>query len=241
MKNKIEELLAVISTKFPEIRETLPPGASDTAIARIEKETNLPIPQSLKDLLKITNGDEKWGESPHGFFSYFLYSCNRIIGEYNFFKEHENQAYPDSVYQKDLVKNILYSAKRLPFATDGSGQYLCIDYDPAEKGTYGQIIYLPCAEPEPVSVIADSFDDFVDFLIEEYKNDRFYIDDERTEWGEEEWTEWRQDQQSDYSKVEIVRYGSFDEAYLDLANGRVAAPVRTGRSDCAERAALCCA
>lgn len=102
-----------------------------------------------------------------------------------------------------MVKNTLYNVKRLPFATDGSGQFLCIDYDPAEKGVYGQIIYLPCGEPEPVSVIADSFDDFVDLLIDEYKNDQFYIDDERTEWDEEEWEEWRTNDQSDYSKVEI--------------------------------------
>ncbi|MGQ3678902.1 SMI1/KNR4 family protein [Tenacibaculum discolor] len=128
------------------------------------------------------------------------------------------RGYSDSIYQKDLVKNILHSAKRLPFATDGSGQYLCIDYDPAEKGTYGQIIYLTCAEPEPVSVIADSFDDFVDFLIEEYKNDRFYIDDERTEWGEEEWTEWRQDQQSDYSKVEIIFGHTRRNDWTDIAD-----------------------
>lgn len=218
MKNKIDELLDVIATKFPEIRKTLPPGAIDEQIHQLEQTTNHPIPQSLKDLLKTTNGDEKWGESPHAFISYFLYSCDRIIDQLNFFKKHENEAFPDSIYQKDLVKNILYSPKRLPFATDGSGQFLCIDFDPAENGIYGQIIYLPCAEPDPVSVIADSFDDFIDFLIDEYKNDKFTIFDERTEWDEEEWLEWKEEQQNSYDAIEVVFEHHRRNDFTDVAN-----------------------
>lgn len=74
MKSKIDELLATIATKFPEIQATLPPGASEEQIKAITEATKLEVPESLKDLLRLTNVDEKWGESPHAFVSYFLHS-----------------------------------------------------------------------------------------------------------------------------------------------------------------------
>ncbi|GAA3523686.1 hypothetical protein GCM10022393_43210 [Aquimarina addita] len=87
-----------------------------------------------------------------------------MINDINFFKEN-NSRYPESIYQDNMVKPDLYNPKRIPFATDESGQYLCIDYDPDTKGQYGQIIYLPCAEPEPISVIAKNFDEFLEFVM----------------------------------------------------------------------------
>ncbi len=216
--NKAEKLIDTISLSFKDIRKILPKGATEEQIKNLEHTINLPLPETLKQLLRITNGDEKWGESPYAFVGYFLYSCERIIREIKRFKENEFQFEPDSIYQKGMIKNTLYNSKRIPFATDASGQFLCVDCDPDENGTYGQIIYLPCAEPEPVSVIAKDFDEYIDILIDKLKNDDSCIYDERSEWEDDDWEEWREEENSDYSRVEISFHYKKRNDWKDFAD-----------------------
>ncbi|MEZ0539545.1 SMI1/KNR4 family protein [Fibrella arboris] len=45
------------------------------------------------------------------------------------------------------------------------GAYLCIDYEPASGGKIGQIIHLPLGDTDPITAVADSFDDFLRFLV----------------------------------------------------------------------------
>ncbi len=159
-------------------------GANDKEIVDLEQSLNQNLPNSYIDLLKTYNGEKK----SVGFMGGFGFlGTEEIVLQWDFFKTAESNIEPDSVYQKDKIKNELYSVKRIPFAHDGSGNFLCIDYDPSVEGKNGQILYLPTGDPEPVSVIADNFDEFLSFLIDAVTTEKLKLTDERDEWDEEDW------------------------------------------------------
>ncbi|PIF31209.1 cell wall assembly regulator SMI1 [Flavobacterium sp. 9] len=179
-------------------------GANDKEIVDLEKSLNQILPSSYIDLLKTYNGEKKSVGLMGGFG--FL-GTEEIVLQWDFFKTAESNIEPDSVYQKDKIKNELYSVKRIPFAHDGSGNFLCIDYDPGVEGKNGQILYLPTGDPEPVSVIADNFDEFLSFLIDAVTTEKLELTDERDEWDEEDW-----------EKAEIYFDGTWRDDWTDIAD-----------------------
>ena len=186
--NKAEELIEKFKSKLDIFNLFLSEGASDEEIAKAEGIIGLTFPKTLKDLLKITNGEgnEKYKQGAGlGILGFYFLSSDGIIREWQRFKEWDD--YEKEVYQEKLLITNIYNPKRIPFASDGSGQLLCIDFDPNTEGEQGQIIYLPCAEPEPVSVIAKSFDDYIEFIINSVETERIHLIDEREDWDEEDW------------------------------------------------------
>ncbi len=216
--NKAEELITALSTKFKDIRKHLAKGATEKQIKTIEETTNLQLPQTLKDLLKIVNGGGEQAEESFGILGYFFIGCNQILKEINRFRENENQHETYGLYQTGMIKNTLYNPKRIPFATDCSGQYLCIDYDPDENGVYGQIIYLPCGISDFASVIATNFDAYIDFLITAIHSNLLGFEDERVEWGEEDWEEWRTKKNSSMDLLHVYFYRNWKGDWTDLAD-----------------------
>jgi cell wall assembly regulator SMI1 len=185
MNNKlIIELSDAFKSKLDIFDTFMNPGANKKDIFDLEKLLDQTLPSSYVDLLKTYNGEKKFLGVMGGFG--FL-GIEEIKMHWNFFKIAGNQEEPDSIYQKDKIKNILYSVKRIPFAHDGSGNFLCIDYDAGIKGENGQILYLPTGDPEPISVIANNFDQFLSFLIDVVITERLKLTDERDEWDKEDW------------------------------------------------------
>lgn len=213
--NKAEKLIKVINSKIDFLEHFVNDGATTKEIDELEKEVGFELPKSLKRLLQIANGE---GRIKLKILGLFFSSTHRIIHDLNFFKDSPVVEPEVGLYQEKMVKPDLYNVKRIPFATDESGIYLCVDFDPDENGTYGQVVYLPCAESEPVSVIADSFDDFLDFIIESYENGKIYLYDLRDDWDEDDWEEWRVDEGSDYSVLELYFDYKWSQDWTDVSD-----------------------
>lgn len=211
---KAKELLSIVSSKLEDYENFLNEGATEAQLKKLEEFSGFDIPLELKNLLRHTNGE---GKNKLAILGFFLSSTERIMNDINSFKENSS-CYPESIYQDNMVKPDLYNHKRIPFATDESGQYLCIDYDPDSKGQYGQIIYLPCAEPEPISVIARNFDEYLDFTISSLKNNQLSLYDERDDWDEDDWEEWRVNEESDLSKVYVYFQKKWKDDWTDVAD-----------------------
>lgn len=213
-KDNVKELIETISSKVKDVEGFLNKGATSNEINSLQKTSGFDLPLSLKRLLKHANGE---GNNKLAILGFFLSSTERMMNDINTFKKN-NSRFPESIYQDNMVKPDLYNHKRIPFATDESGQYLCIDYDPDIKGQYGQIIYLPCAEPEPISVIAKNFDEFLEFVIDSLKKNQLSLYDERNDWDEDDWDEWRTDQNSDLSKVYVYFEKKWKDDWTDIAD-----------------------
>ncbi len=158
-------------------------GATDVEIQELEKFTGQKLPASYIQLLKSYNGEKR----SLGFLGSFGYlGIEGVKNEWSFFKN-APETKPEAVNQVKKITNILFSTKRIPFAHDGSGNFLCIDFIPNADGILGQIIYLPCGDPEPVSVIADSFDCFLNLMIGKIQSDKLKLVDEREDWDTNDW------------------------------------------------------
>lgn len=203
-KKSIIRLCEAFKSKLDIFDTFMNSGANEKDIIDLEKLINQVLPSLYIDLLKTYNGEKKAIGAMAGFE--FL-SIEEIKLQWEFFKMAEHKREPDSIYQKNKIKNELYSIKRVPFAHDGSGNFLCIDYDPNIDGKTGQILYLPAGDPEPISVIADNFDDFISFLIDSINNEKLELTDERDEWEDDEW-----------EKAEIYFNRTWKNDWTDIAD-----------------------
>lgn len=217
--NLSDKLINTFESKLDVFSCYLSKGATDENLDKLIEVTRLKIPDALAELYKITNGegnpDIRYGIGL-GIFGFKLMSIDSVILEWERFKDWDDDCRP--VYQKDLLKENVFNPKRLPFASDGAGQFLCIDFDPASDGREGQIIYLPTGESEPACVISNNFDEFLLFIIQAVESGTLKLVDERDEWDEDEWEEWREEDNSDLSDVDICFEKSWRDDWSDVAN-----------------------
>jgi cell wall assembly regulator SMI1 len=143
----------------------------------------------LAKLLKKHNGEKKF----LGILGHMFLSAEEIIQHWNSNKQMADQIDKDGdegqrlYHQKELLKEkSFFDTKRLPFAWDGSGQFLSIDYTPGPMGKIGQILYIPKGEPEPMSVIASDFSECITFITHSIQSERLALMDDRAEYEEDE-------------------------------------------------------
>ncbi len=178
MKNKIlKEFLNAVKSKIPNYKKRMRVGCNEEDLIELESIIKRKLPETYRDLLLTFNGEQQETVSLMGGFC--LLSVKRVLREYEFIKT--NISEEADVFQPNLIQPYHYQKDRIPFADDGSGNFISIDYEPNTEGKEGQIIYLPLSEPEPLSVIFNNFDEYLQFLtnaiiegkvqIEEYNDD----------------------------------------------------------------------
>lgn len=151
------------------------------------------IPKSLIDILSEIDGTyhRKYeeGEINYYFFGsdvddggypYYLLQGSKILETkdeptkyYDYFI---NREYDDIIPVNEKITNDINNVKWLHFANcmnNGGTSTLYIDFSPSDKGKVGQVIRI-LHDPDSLEVIADSFDDFLDMIIE---NDFKFIDE----------------------------------------------------------------
>lgn len=147
------------------------------------------FPQSLMELLELIDGTywRKYGEEEvtyyffgsdvdEGEYPYYLFSAKNIMDNkdcasnfgdlfYYFLEE------PDEVYGPFIDSKIQLDVNKLKWLkfsdcmNNGGTSSLYIDFTPSEQGIKGQVIrYLH--DPDELKVVANSFDEFLEMLIE---------------------------------------------------------------------------
>ncbi|WCL50635.1 SMI1/KNR4 family protein [Leptospira sp. GIMC2001] len=140
------------------------------------------IPSSLIDILSFVDGTyyrEYAGEEITFYFlgsdvleyPYYLLSCEQIIKNQNiaieYYSEYIEREY-EEVEIDDRITNKLKSLKWLHFSdcmNNGGTSQLFIDFSPSPKGKYGQVVRF-LHDPDELIVIADSFEDYLNYLID---------------------------------------------------------------------------
>ena len=161
--------------------EKIKAGATEENIKKIKEEFP-ETPDSLIELLKIVDGTyhrEYQGEKITFYFlgsdvmgyPYYLLSSNQILENkkdgYYLFGGYIDGEYED-VEVDEKITDDSEKIKWLHFSdcmNNGGTSKLFIDFSPSEKGKKGQIVrYLH--DPDEIEVIADSFDEYLEKLIE---------------------------------------------------------------------------
>ena len=121
------------------------PAVNDEDIANFESESGLKLPKEYKDFMKLTNG----GEGPIGDFSYVqFWSLEELINLNEEYKVEE--LFPDTFI----------------FGSDGGDEAYAFDTNSKPM----KIVQFPfISMPEEIEVIANTFDEFIEYLY--YKKD----------------------------------------------------------------------
>ncbi|MEX3748347.1 SMI1/KNR4 family protein [Lysinibacillus xylanilyticus] len=133
----------------PEIVESFNEPAAETEIAKAEQKMGITFPNSFKELLLIHNGQRN--EYPEQRFEYVgaignyeLLTIEEIVDTWETMKELlDNKVFEDfdEVEALGPVKEeYWWNPRWISIATNGTGDDICIDLDPAEGGTVGQVI-----------------------------------------------------------------------------------------------------
>ena len=173
-----------LTENAPEVISDLNEGCSLTQLEEVENETGLKLPQSFKDFYLIHNGQKD--EDYFGlFYGVSLLPLNKIIEEMRVWNGIIDDYGEDGMrenfddfqmsFMPDKVKAKYANKKWLPFAIIWDSNYLGLDFDPAINGTVGQIINFG-REEEQKTVLANSFEEFIDWYIQELERNNFLIE-----------------------------------------------------------------
>ena len=160
-------------------------GASDEDIAKLKAQFPL-IPQSLIELLQFVDGTN-WRTYQGGDVSFFMFgsipddfgypcylnSCEQMLNsrdEFTHLKDYINRNV-DPTWGVEIDDKIIKDFDRVHWLhladcmNNGGTSQLFIDFSPSDGGKVGQVVmYLH--DPDELMVIADSFDEYLQSLIE---------------------------------------------------------------------------
>lgn len=141
--------------------EVLQSGASDTQISELESVLSVQLPEDVKVLFRICNGQSSYDFALIDGCEFL--SLARIEEEWGVWKDlldsgnFQDEDGQDYGCEAELgIRNVWWSPQWIPLTYDGSGNHDCLDLSPAEGGTQGQIIKMWHDDPER-RVMAPSF------------------------------------------------------------------------------------
>lgn len=163
--------------------EKIKQGATITDISKLKKIFP-DTPETLIHLLQYVDGTygRKYGEEQiHLFFlgsdiqeyPYYLLSTTEIMESKKmtkkYFSEYIDRVYEEEVAVDEKITNNSNTTKWLHFSdcmNNGGTSSLFIDFTPSPKGKKGQIIRF-LHDPDELEVIADSFDTYLENIMED--------------------------------------------------------------------------
>lgn len=116
------------------------PGASDEELDRLADTLAVVLPPELREFYKVHNG-QKWVIGSMCFVRNLTLSpIDQIIHDWKL----NNEDFEPEGLKPDIdaaIKPLLWNPRWIPIASNGGGDHVCIDTDPTEEGTVGQVLY----------------------------------------------------------------------------------------------------
>lgn len=138
---RIEDWLA---HNAPTDTQFLAAGASESQIEEAEKVLGARLPNDFCQSYLLHNGAPFYGSLRVFEYGEFL-SWERMIHDWSIWKELWDDDEEFRGYDSDPdpgIKNSWWRHGWIPFLSDGCGNSLCVDLDPDEGGTLGQVFEL---------------------------------------------------------------------------------------------------
>ena len=162
-----EQIIAKGSAHDPQFENKLhlQSGATDQDFTHLEDVLGVQFPEHLQSFYRIHNGQQENKASACFLRNLTLSSIAEIIENWTFLQD-ELDPEDWEVDAQQSVKPLAWNSKWIPIAANGGGDYLCIDTDPTEEGTIGQVLYF-WHDWEYRSVEATHFFEFVEIALQE--------------------------------------------------------------------------
>ena len=135
------DLAALIEERHPSLQMGLNPPATKKQLDAFEELIGHRLPDDFRQLYRLADG-QKPGTAPLFPEGYDFLSLEVISQEWAAMKEiYENKRFFwESDTPQGVVKNRSWHTAWIPFAQAITGDYYCIDLDPAPGGQIGQVI-----------------------------------------------------------------------------------------------------
>jgi internalin A len=154
-----------------------PAPAGEAAVLELQRSIPYPLPLALIHMYGVCDGGptltcDRLAENL--FYSYRLLSVSELLSTHahlrNICRDHGMDFPRDPVpsIPPGSVQDLLISDAWIPFADDGAGGNLAIDYAPGPCGISGQIINFGRDEPVHFQLAAD-FDEFLERVVHDYE------------------------------------------------------------------------
>lgn len=169
--NKIENWLKSHNSA---IFNNLSSGATEEKIMRIEDEMNIQFPEDFKQSYLIHNGQES--ETTPLIEEWELLSLEYILDEWHIMKNLYDQGRFLDATSKPIgeVKSDWWNPKWIPIASNGAGDLVCLDLDPAVGGNIGQIISFWHMD-EQREKLADNFKSWLQQFANDLENGKYKV------------------------------------------------------------------
>lgn len=179
MNNIINELQDWLNSNLTDLSNTFQTGASDEELTSFEEKNNITLPIDFKAFYKTHNGQNSgdFGLTDMG----EILNLQGIEREWNIWKKlkDENVFSDNSAKCATGIQNTWYDKLWIPFTADGNGNHYCIDLNPTNEGTLGQVISL-WTDYSSRKIIATSFEAFLNQYVSDLKAGKFNYDPELT-------------------------------------------------------------
>ena len=163
------ELFEKFSDFIPDIEEKLNKSDTEDNIKNIERLIEHKLPGVFVDLYSKYDG-EKYDEYLGLMLGFSLMSTNDILDTINNFKHMDFELMS---MQTGFIKDDTISSK-VPFASDGSGNFIAFDMNPDKNGIIGQIITIDLDNNRSY-LLADSLEGLYEFIFKTLKCKKMYI------------------------------------------------------------------
>lgn len=177
MKQDFEKFKRWLADNYPEGLDDLNPPATDNEVETLKNGLGFEIPEDLILLLKIHNGQK--GDAGGLFDEQEFLSSYRILDEWKVWSDlldgGEFEGY--SSEPESGIKNSWWNKKWIPITYNGAGDHYCLDVDPSESGTEGQVMTMwhDSADRELLSESLNSW--FGSYVLQILSGDYVYSDE----------------------------------------------------------------
>ncbi|MBB4010110.1 SMI1/KNR4 family protein [Allorhizobium taibaishanense] len=144
MESSFEIIARWLEQHDPDAKPHFNEPASEGQIVAVESRLGQELPPSVRSLYLLANGQPYNGVGLEGAFT--LMSLDEVVETFGFL----NGEFPDGINTNASDDFFIdadpgmqanwWSRRWIPIMQNGGGDYLCADLDPAEGGTFGQIV-----------------------------------------------------------------------------------------------------
>lgn len=170
MKQQWKPFETWLNTNNPELLSDLNPPALNSDIQRIEQVINARLPTDFTECLKVHDGQK--GNAEGLFDGYEFLSIQNILMSWSAWTDLlQDGDFDDRVAKADAeIQDGWWKKDWIPFATNGRGDFLCLDLAPSDSGHLGQVIKVFHDLPDR-SVVSTSFFNWIEGFLKAGKPD----------------------------------------------------------------------
>ena len=177
-----------LASNAPSVRKSLRPGAKEGALGKLEARLGMVLPADFAESVGLHDGQKS--DAEHGLFpigddllgampSCRLLSLAEIGREWAMIKTLlDNHEFDDSKSEPARgVRDDWWNPGWVPIASNGGGDFFCLDLAPAKGGTVGQVIFF-FHDGDDRPRIARSFEAWLEKLAKGFESGKYVLDED---------------------------------------------------------------